>query len=374
LNPLVAYWVKGELASGDSGSGDSGSGDSAPLFNKLVVGGYIESMSWFNIENTKNLWYSDDGGETWTGQAIPLEFGLTNYTSLTHIAYGNGVYVAGGTHAQAETATNPANMIYSTDFVNWTGIPTTNTGGFASGINGLVFANNIFVAGDFGSGIKYSSDGTNWSFATFTSGTNKGIQTLNYVNNTFIGINTDAKIITSTDGLNWTEGISLHEINGTGTGLLYNIKGISYGNGKYVVVGWNQQEVGISSDLENWTFFPDLFPDGAFSAAYGNGTWVIGGRNKYDGTGTGNVAYSKDDGVTWAYKWIPDDVNMSVYPGAQAYVSFYNDKFVLNIRDEENSIAFSTDGETWTQTSSNGSINDDVPWYLYGTLVKGLTV
>jgi hypothetical protein len=74
LNPLVAYWVKGELASGDSGSGDSGSGDSGSGDSGSGDSGSGDSGSGSGVSEQQNLIVNNG-----------------NYTGLTETTIATGV-------------------------------------------------------------------------------------------------------------------------------------------------------------------------------------------------------------------------------------------------------------------------------------------
>jgi hypothetical protein len=367
LNPLVAYWVKGELASGDSGSG--GSGSSAAAFNKLVVAGQPGGGA------TKNLWFSDDAGLTWTGQTISADFGFSNGT-VDFIAYGNGTYVAVGKSTGGST---PANAIYSTDGgQTWTGLPTSpssgNANAFVEEANGIVYANNLFVACEVGHGLKYSTDGINWTYGAYTEDGNGGnygngtyyeAQSVDYVNNTFVAlirVTTGLKLDTSTDGMNWIRTSTIL----TGLAWSPSCVGTAYGNGKYLAYGAGSDNMAMSSDLENWTYYPGYFGYDARGAAYGNGTWVVVG-NYADNSNRLNVAYSTDDGNTWNMVKVGTGVGVSG-------VTFHNDTFILSIQDYSSNIYSSTDGITWTQGSGNGQNDDNVPWMLDGTIVESFVV
>ena len=335
--------------------GINNSNSNARTYNKLVVSGETFDGS------TKNLWFSDDGGLTWIGKSLPSSLGLKD-NKIMNIAYGNGVYVAGGTFE----GTNGNTLIYSTDYGNtWTGLGKSiidNT------VAGLVFEKNIFVAGGTNTGIYYSSDGINWTAATVSGVSNSGNYLLKYVNNIFIASQVNGNLVSSTDGKNWSQLISLKDINGTGTGFSFAIRDIAYGNGVYVAVG-DGESIGVSSDLANWTFYPGLVsPNSAgTSVAYGNNTWVVVGRK--ESTTNHNLAYSTDDGNTWTSTSLTL-LNSYEYEG----LIYYNDKFVLFGYNVYNCIAFSTDGINWTQTSNNGLSNDDYPWGLRGTCLEPLIV
>lgn len=90
LNPLVAYWVKGELASGDSGSGDSGSGDSGSTLTELTVNdgnypGIAESTIVTGVPtNAEVEIVSFTFNSVWTSHSWS-NFGFTKYNNQNNV-------------------------------------------------------------------------------------------------------------------------------------------------------------------------------------------------------------------------------------------------------------------------------------------------
>jgi hypothetical protein len=144
---------------------------------KYVVGG----LNWNGSYNVTdgNVTRADAGnimaysfnGTTWTGLGKLFKY------SCSSIAYGNGVWVAGGRHDSYD-------MMKSSNGINWTPIYSTSTSPFFSvtaphfystysdwtytgpGCSKVIFMNNTFVAIGSTSRIYYSNNGTTWSSST----------------------------------------------------------------------------------------------------------------------------------------------------------------------------------------------------------------
>ncbi len=98
--------------------------------------------------------YTSTDGETWTRKEDNLGF-----SSPTEIAYGNGLYVAGGAVGGLQQGT----ILTSTDLETWTEIDMT----FAQPITDIAYGGGYFVAvtGRFGGNglLYYSADGQTWT-------------------------------------------------------------------------------------------------------------------------------------------------------------------------------------------------------------------
>lgn len=133
-------------------------------------------------------------------------------------------------------------------------------------------------------------------------------------------------------------------------------KDITYGNGKYVVVGSNGS-IAYSADGVNWTQ-KTLW--GAwvnwYGIAYGNGKFVAVCKPKqgvYDST----YAYSTD-GINWTVKTEPNTFADKV--------NYLNGKFYIY---EESSVKYSTDGVNWTKVSITPAAGGTVKTYGNGQYV-----
>jgi hypothetical protein len=157
-------------------------------------------------------------------------------STIYTIAYGNGKFVAGG--SDGLIATSP-------DGTTWTAATTdvfnhVNLGGFdiKADVYTIAYGNNKFVAGSSYCDTAYSSDGITWTRVAENklSGV---IYTIAYGNSKFIAGDAGGKIAISSDGVTWTAaGSSILGTDGYDRG--YDVKGIAYGNNRFVAVGNNK--------------------------------------------------------------------------------------------------------------------------------------
>jgi hypothetical protein len=167
-------------------------------------------------------------GLTWT------EYNPSTNVFLTSITYGNGKFVAVG---DGEGGFPENTVITSTDAINWTLSVTSGV----YGLRKIAYGNGIFVAvSSLISGgnnkIFYSSDGLTWNNQTFIYNN----ETILFANNKFTVGNAY-----SSDGINWTAA--------TYTGTL-EPNGLVYGNGIFVGVGIFESgdSIAISTDAISW--------------------------------------------------------------------------------------------------------------------------
>jgi len=161
---------------------------------KFVVGG---------TDGSKTLYSSD--GITWA--AIPgdvlgiirlLDVGSIYYQYVDKpwgalaIAYGNGIFVAGGTKGR---------MAYSSNGItSWIAATTFCT----SRIKVIAYGNGKFVAGGENGEMAYSSDGATWTAVADSTFDTNSINAITYGNGKFVAGGFDGKMATSPDGITWT--------------------------------------------------------------------------------------------------------------------------------------------------------------------------
>jgi len=136
---------------------------------------------------------------------------------------------------------------------------TTRTPGTSSGLYGVTYGNNTFVAvGRSGTILTSSDNGTSWD--NRTSDTTKYLEEVGYGNNTFVAVGYWANyILTSSDGSTWTS--NRHQTIKSGETGLY-LYGVTYGNSTFVAVGssgtikkqgFESETILTSSDGTTWT-------------------------------------------------------------------------------------------------------------------------
>jgi hypothetical protein len=185
--------------------------------------------------------------------------------SLGSIAYGNGQFVA--------VSSWPANgslIMTSPDGANWTyQTPTTNLFSEAVYSSSLAFGNGQFVrVGDRGT-ILTSTNGISWYQGS--SGTTNDLQAIAFAGDRFVAVGWEGStLLTSTNGTDWDQLKPPSGFYG------YNGFSMAYGNGRFVMVGW--EFAATSTNGVDWVQQPlpvDGYP--ANSIAFGNGQFVLVG-------------------------------------------------------------------------------------------------
>jgi hypothetical protein len=227
---------------------------------------YVDTFSsGFELSSTAPADLNEAPGITWVSRTSG--FGADN---IFCAAYGNGLYVAGGTTGKLFT---------STDGVTWTS-RTSNFG--TETVLSIVYGNGLFVAVGGTGKLSTSTDGITWTSRTSGFGTSF-IRGVTYGNGVFVAVGDAGKITTSTDGITWTSRTS----NFGST----SINGVVYGNGVYVAVG-DLGKMDTSTDAVTWTSRTSGFGTQSIRAVtYGNNLFVAVGGNA--------VMTTSSDGTTW---------------------------------------------------------------------------
>ena len=230
------------------------------------------------------------------------------------IAYGNGMYFAGG---------GLAGEYISSDGINWTSSAVSVSG------NSLVFGEGLFVSlTQSGGVVDTSPDGVNWTESA-TLG-EPYWYALTYGNGLFVAV--DAYLLdtaTSTDGINWTK----H----TG-GISNNYwQDMVYGDGLYLAGNVDNGTIATSPDGITWTD-RSSGASRVESMTYGNSLYVVA-----QGT-VDDAVFTSDDGITWTERVMPSSRDWSV-------VGFGDNQFVALADDSGsgNYYATSPDGINWTE-------------------------
>jgi hypothetical protein len=321
---------------------------------KYIVGGQgmrgsVDGLSWFEIINQPFQRVMDVywNGTIWVGvgagigdakNTIAYSYDGINWVGIGTTIFttiGNSVYYSTANSLWIATGEGYSNTIAtSPNGVTWTGrgVTTFNTLG-----SKVIYDSNLLVAaGQGASPLVTSTDGINWN------GTNTVLSSVKKVafdGNLFVLVG--GGIATSTNGTIWRDNTTPSGISATGVG---------YGNGKWVVVGRNNQnsQGGISYST-NGTSWTTATSNGGineiYGVAYGNGLWVAVGQPYSENAGNNAIATSTD-GITWTGRGqtvFPYSPN-SIYGGTS--VAYGNGLWVAT--GYGNSIATSTDGITWT--------------------------
>jgi photosystem II stability/assembly factor-like uncharacterized protein len=138
--------------------------------------------------------YSSDGGETWT-EVLDSTFG--GYDEIHSVAFGGGRFVAGGLDKEYEASDyygDNCRMASSSDGISWTKVPNFRM----YSILDIAYGNGVFVAGGATS-MAYSTNGTSW-----TAVPGPACYAIAYGNNRFVAVGELGTIEYSSDGITWT--------------------------------------------------------------------------------------------------------------------------------------------------------------------------
>ena len=210
----------------------------------------------------------------------------------------------------------------------WVG-PIANPFG-VSGIRGIAFGNNVFVAvGVVGKVARSLDYGATWgALVGYPVGTD--VYAIDFGNSVFVAVGANGKICTSSDnGATWS---SIANPFGAST-----LTSVAFGSGVFVAVSSAGK---IARSIDNGATWGGLtsFAAGFFSVKFGNGVFVIV-------DGSANILVSKDLGVTWTV--VASSVLTSGYQ-----LSFGNGVFI--VIGGSGQISRSLDyGSTWSSTITN---------------------
>ena len=181
-----------------------------------------------SIAYGNSLWIAGGGygemrtstnGSTWT--TVTSNFPTDFTGTINAIAYGNDLWVAGGGYGgQMRTSTNGS---------TWTTV-TSNFGNRQ--IQSIAYGNGLWIAGGYAGQVRTSTNGSTWTTVTsnFPSTPWKSIRSISYGNDLWFSGGDDGEMRTSTNGSTWTTVTS-----NFGTS---RINTIAYGNETWVAGGY----------------------------------------------------------------------------------------------------------------------------------------
>lgn len=174
----------------------------------------------------------------------------------------------------------------STDGITWTETGSSELGFLA----GVAFGKGLFVtASDRPDGGIYTSpDGLTWT-RRYGRPDNWAFHVL-FANERFLvlfGTERGARVVTSEDGITWQE---------TATSSLTGTEAIAYGNGRYILVGWNGL-VMWSEDGRAWQRGASGVTVDLWDVTWGNGQFVAVGES--------GTLITSPDGTSWTRVPLP---------------------------------------------------------------------
>jgi len=250
---------------------------------------------------------------------------VTVSSSISAIAYGNGIWVAGDRYGILRNSTDQG--------MTWNTISQI----FVTGFGALAYGNGIFVASDYLGNIKTSTDTINWNLQTSNFGSS-GISAIAYGGGTWVAGGVGGALRTSTDnGITWNTQTSTF---GTSP-----ITAVVYGNGTWAAGASAGSNAPIRTSTDGgitWNTQVSVFNSTIIQIVYGNGTFVA--------VGDSGVRNSTDGGITW------NTQNANLGASVTATVAYGNGVFLLGSGSSGGDLRSSTDnGVTWNTHNSNFS-------------------
>jgi hypothetical protein len=226
----------------------------------------------------------------------------SNYSNVNAIVYANNLLMIGINAAFGTLFTGTIQILNNNVWVSQTNEFLT--------INGIDYGNGLWVSvgqvpgGLDIRGIQISIDGSNWIPTPSSSNSLNPGYCVKYANGLWLAGNfygngdlpsNAYSMQRSTDGYNW----SLQ------SNQLCIVRKINYGGGLWVAVGenpYNTYTIQTSIDGSNWTLQsynqPQYAIETAYSVAYGNNLWLVGGYTNF-GNNEKPIGYSSD-GSNWS--------------------------------------------------------------------------
>ncbi len=272
-----------------------------------------------------------DALDNWTTNQVS-----TNWFGLSHVAYGNGRYVAAGSWSDYGA------ILSSEDGFNWT-LRATGTNSGIGIVNSLQYQNGRFLitGSPFGNSWGFSTNGINWTIRLFGGFDN--IRGMAYGAGRYVlALNDNGG---SSKNMYYSDdGVNVHETMEFPTDEVRGVLDVAYGSGIFAAVAKGGYIYLSSGDIMQRLDFPDV-PGGDTI------TFAIGRFFVPSNAGTNYVSV---DGVTW--RAVGTGLTNKL-----GKITFANGTFYARA---DNYLATSRDGTNWTQHSSsplpgNGGIATD---------------
>ena len=277
------------------------------------------------------------GGYGSGGGAIAYSSDGINWTQMNVSSLFNGIFAIAHNGSVWVAASNGTNYLgYSYDGITWYGSANGNTI-FSSGqVIGVAYGNDKFVAVGSSTNftIAYSTNGINWTGcanASFFGGSYGYCVT--YKNSTWVaGAGGNGYIGYSTNGINWTA---------VNTGLIA-VCGIDWNSTYWVIVGNNTL---YSSNLTSWSGASGgTFPTVARAIKWNGSRFISVGQDN-----GGSVQFkTSTNGTSWTGSTPANCTN----PMLAVNYSPYTSSWVIG-KEGTYKIIYSTDGVTWTNSTSS---------------------
>jgi hypothetical protein len=298
-----------------------------------------------------NLYYSvqrSTDGVTWSGEPAPAD------VPMRGIAFGNGVFVMAGDSGMIFTSPDGiawtqrnsgvgsfndlsfandrftavgsgGTLWQSGDGVSWA-YPTSRQ---SQHLFGVGFALGRFTAVGEGSAIIAPSANGEWTSSVAV--TTHDLRAVTFGGDQLVAVGERSEGVRSTDGMTWSSSPVISGSPDT------RFNSVTYGNGTYVAAGGLGGAVFTSTDANVWTQrYWNLGLDNWRAAAHANGRFVIAGEAS-SGHAPFAAVFTSTDGVTWSL------IRPGTGPGLHC-VAFGNGVWVVAGKD----LYSSSDATNWT--------------------------
>jgi len=275
------------------------------------------------------------GGTVWTPRTS--FFGASQINS---VAFGNGLWVAGGVGGALRTSTNGTSWV--------TRASTFGANAINSVAHNLLEVGPLWVAAGAAGTLRTSTDGTTWVTRTSTFGTS-AINSVVYSDGLWVAAGAAGQLRTSTDAVTW--------VTRTSTFGTTNINSVTASDGFYVA-GGDAGEMRTSTDAITWVTQNSKFDStininsvAAGSGFYNVGFVAVGGSSTPNSFGT---ITTSTDAITWVTQ--PNVFGSEIINSvAQSRDNYYSSWVAVS---SAGTLKISEDAQTWvTQTSGFGTSN-----------------
>jgi hypothetical protein len=281
------------------------------------------------ITYAHNLYVAGGGSSIWTSSNATFWKRIGEWVSLSGVAFGNELHVAVGTETNSFTSTDGVawkrhdlglrllsrclaygngtfvaagifgNLFTSPDGAHW----TPQTAGTNLHLNGIAYGLSNFVIVCSGGVVLTSSNAAQWQ--SRPSSVTADLNDVTWTGREFVVCTREGGIVRSSNLVQWTS----RQIATNSSTNIYSLSGVTYGNGRYVVVGKHMRIitdyiitegiVAISSNAIDWSLqpFPQIF--GLTRVTFAHGTFVaIGERGVILTSTNGTNWITRDSGTT----------------------------------------------------------------------------
>ena len=283
--------------------------------------------------------YSYDG-KNWVKKKFNVKVDERRpYLKINSITHGNGLFLAVGN--VSDGLNKRGKILVSVNGEEWEDTNFQTRDEFSS----VSYAKGIyFVIGR--KQFLVSEDGYNWinikhSNLFYPSNYMK-IEEIKVLNDKIFGIGANGTIFTMNDDLTWNSHKSLW--NKWNKQYSSFQEGIAYGNGKYVVIGWefsDENSFTVSDDGGDWDYYNygKVFHGSLWGITYGMGIFVA--------VGGGGHIFVSEDGINWGPANFVDRITLHD-------VIFANNAFIaVSSNLSKKRTIISEDGVNWDYVGCN---------------------